>query len=98
MAKALAIIEPARVAGGLGGHLLDSARYAVDEDKDIIAYALVALYADGRTCVGGGADFPDDCMMNRFAFVGMCNELVRDHLVTNDTARRIVNRANGFDD
>jgi hypothetical protein len=88
-------IEPALVAGGLGRRLLDSARYAVDDETSIVAYALVALYADGRSMVGSNVDIPEG-PMNRYAFVGMASELIRDHIITERTAASIVNEANGY--
>lgn len=92
-------IEPARVAGGLGINLLEGARFAVDDDEEIVAYALVALHKDGRTTCAGNVAFPDDCpFLNRYLFVAMCQERIREHLITDETARHIVNRANGFED
>jgi hypothetical protein len=89
-------IEPARVAGGLGMQLLDGARFAVDDDSDIVAYAIVATHKNGRT--SSAATVGDDCPFNRYAFVGMVKEVIREVLITNDAARSIVNRANGFED
>jgi hypothetical protein len=91
-------IEPARVAGGLGGRVLHWSRRLVDDDKDIIAFAIVGLYADGSPFGVTEVDWPKEYPCNRHMFVGMAAELIRDNLITQDTACDIVNRANGFDD
>lgn len=91
-------IEPARVAGGLGERVLSSARDAVDDDKEIVAFALVALRADGRAYVDARTQWPEDMPCNRHMFIGMATELIRDAMITEDTAIDVVNRANGFED
>jgi hypothetical protein len=91
-------IEPARVAGGLGKELLEGARFAVDDDRAVVAYMLVALLADGTTACSGGTDFGDDTPLNSTIFVHMVTEATREHFITRQTARSIVNRANGYDD
>jgi hypothetical protein len=92
-------IKPARVAGGLGRELLDGARFAVDDDREIIGYMLVALHDDGTVSRSGGTEFektplPINCPL----FIGMVAEVAREHLSIRPTAREMVNRANGFED
>lgn len=89
-------IKPARVTGGLGSRVLSSARFAVDDDKDIVAYALVTLHSDGRIASCGlvGEESP----INRYAFIGMVTEAVREALITDRAAADAINRANGFED
>lgn len=91
-------IEPARVAGRLGQRILDTARHAVDRDIDIVAYAIVALCADGTPFVGTGCNWPDEYPCNRHMFVGMATELIRDDMIVDEAARSVVNRANGYED
>jgi hypothetical protein len=98
MSNGLSIIEPARVAGGLGGKLLDSARYFVDSDKDIVAYAITGMYADGCPFVMTRCDWPETMPLNRHLFIGMSAELIRDSMITERTACEVVNRSNGYDD
>ena len=92
----LRAIEPLRVAGGLGADVLDSARFVVDDEHDVVAYALVALHADGHTSTSAKFDGP--APLNTFMFVGMVTEAVRNLLITRPEARSIVNTANGYDD
>lgn len=95
----ISTIEPARVAGKLGDRLLGSARYAVDDERPIIAYAMVVLYEDGGTMCGGSTEFPEGIQvpLNRYIFVGMCAERIREHFITDPAAADAVNRANGWD-
>lgn len=90
-------IEPARVAEKLGRDLLEAARYCADDDRAIVGYAIVALYDNGCSAVCTKMDLPDEMLMNRYAFVGMCTELIREALITSEAARQMVNRANGYD-
>jgi len=93
-------IEQVRVAGGLGENLLSSSRYAVDDDRPIIGYVTVVLYEDGGTMCGGATAFPEGSKvpLNRYMFVGMCAERVREHFITDPAATSVVNRANGWED
>lgn len=91
-------IEPARVAGTLGQRILDTARFAVDREGDIVAYAIIALFAYGMPFVGTATQWPDSFPCNRHMFVGMATELIRDDMIVDESARVIVNHANGFED
>lgn len=90
-------IEPARVAGGFGPRVLAVCRDMVSDDRDIAAFALIGVYSDGTTFSGGAADF-SELPLNRHLFIGMATELIRDDMLTWETARDVVNRANGFVD
>lgn len=96
MGTGLHAIEPAKVSGGLGEGLLKTARFCVESDSPVVAYAVVALHEDGTTDVGGkvidASPFP------RYMFIGHCTEVLRDHFITDETARSIVNRAIGWED
>lgn len=91
-------IESARVAGGLGERVLTAARNFVDDDRSIVAYALVGMYAEGTPFSAVNVEWPDDYPCNRHMFVGMASELIRDHIITDRTAVEVVNRSNGFSD
>lgn len=91
-------IEPARVAGGLGRRVLQDVRVMIDDSRPIVGYALVGLYADGTPFSASATKFGKRMKCNRHMFVGMATELIRDDLLTFETARDIVNRANGFDE
>lgn len=95
----IASVPTARVAGGLGERLLSSARYAVDDDRPIIGYVVIGLYEDGGTVCGGGTEFPEGTALplNRYMWVGMCAERIREHFITDPAAADAVNRANGWD-
>lgn len=89
-------IDPAKVAGRLGGRVLVNARRCAEDKGDIVAYAIVALYDDGRPFGVAATDWPEDYPCNRHMFVGMATELIRDCLITDVTAVEVVNEANGF--
>jgi len=95
---ALSSIEPARVAGRLGQRALSSVRNMVDTDRELMAYAIVGLLADGTAFVAAATDWPDDYPCNRHMFVGMVGELARDELIARSSAIDVVNEANGFAD
>lgn len=90
-------IDRPRIAGQLGEELLETARLCATDDKDLIAFAMVGLYADGTSFVGSHAAFPETMPVNRFMFIGMVTELIRDQMIGRNTARDIVNQANGFE-
>lgn len=81
MADVVALPEP-QDEGGLKAALMGSARFACDDDCGIVAYALVALYDDGRTATGGCANFDGSTPMNARLFAGLVAEEARSHFVT----------------
>lgn len=94
---ALSEIAPARVAGELGPDILVAARDFADDERPIVGFAMVALYDDGSTGVSTALALPDTMMMNRYAFIGMVTEMVRESLISRQVAREIVNISNGYD-
>jgi hypothetical protein len=77
--------------------LLKDARRVASDERDIVGYALVGIYADGAPFSCCRTAFKD-VIFNRHMFVGMATELIRDDLITFETGRDIVNRANGFEE
>lgn len=62
---------------GLKGQLMRSARFACGDDENVAAYFVCALYADGRTAVGGETHFGGDTPMNPRLFAAMVAEEAR---------------------
>lgn len=81
---------------GLGPVLIERSREASAE-AEIVAYAVVAMYADGCFYTATNSAF-GDVPMNRHAFVGMAAEAIRDQLISEETACRVFNRGMGYED
>lgn len=65
--------------------------------KPVIAYALVAIRGDGCIYTSARTNFGDDALsLNRYSFVGMVTEALRDHIITQTAARDIVDEALGW--
>lgn len=88
---------PSVALGEVETALVAQARNAVTDGRPIVAYALVAMYDDATIYSACRAQF-GDMPFNRFAFVGLVTETVREDLITYETARGIVNKSNGYEE
>ena len=77
--------------------LIAQAANAAKDPRPIVAYALVAMYDDAAFSSHARTHF-GDMPFNRYAFIGMVTEAVRDDLITYETARGVVNKANGWEE
>jgi hypothetical protein len=64
--------------------------WAADRDVPIVGYATVFLAKDGTVWAGASFD-GEETAMNRYAFVGMVSEVVREVLVTEHCAVDVFN-------
>lgn len=83
--------------GEMAQALMENATNAVKGGRSVVGFALVAMYDDASFYSVARTQFAD-MPFNRFAFVGMVTEAVRDDLITYETARGVVNKSNGWEE
>lgn len=76
MAEIVAL-PPPEDESGLKAALMQSARFACDDESGVTGYFVCALYDDGRTAVGGITRFDGATPMNARLFAGMVAEEAR---------------------
>ncbi len=75
---------------GLKAALMRSARFACDDERDVSAYFVCALYEDGRTAVGGITAFDGEAPMNARLFAAMVAEEARTVFCTAPEVERFI--------
>ena len=90
-------VLPSVERGEMEAAFMAQASHALSDGRPVVAFALVAMYDDASFYSAARTQF-GDMPFNRYAFVGMVTEAVRDDLINYETARGIVNKANGYDE